>query len=327
MSFLPVLLLLSFVLTPPLHGADTPVTDREIENAIETELLTEEGVAFDPIDVAVTDGVAILSGTVDNLLAEHRALRITRAVRGVESVVDEITVDPPEITDSELATDVEAALLADPVTESYEVETEVHQGIVTLKGTVESWAERRLAERIVKGISGVAGTDNQIEVAYPDERPDGEITAEVEERLAWDVRVDDSLIEASVEEGRVTLTGTVGSAAEKRQARLDAFVNGVDSVDVTGLEVARWARDRDLRESKLVVKPDETIEDALRDALVYDPRVLATDLEITVDRGIATLRGSVDNLRAKSAAEQTARNTIGVWSVRNRLKVRPDEAT
>jgi osmotically-inducible protein OsmY len=38
-----------------------------------------------------------------------------------------------------------------------------------------------------------------------------------------------------------------------------------------------------------------------------------------------TLTGEVDNLRAKKAAEEDARNVPGVWRVRNHLRVRPVE--
>ena len=38
---------------------------------------------------------------------------------------------------------------------------------------------------------------------------------------------------------------------------------------------------------------------------------------------MVTLRGILDNLRAKRAAEQVAESTVGVWRVKNYLKVRP----
>ncbi len=39
---------------------------------------------------------------------------------------------------------------------------------------------------------------------------------------------------------------------------------------------------------------------------------------------MATLAGTVDNLKAKMAAENDAMNTVGVYRVRNHIKVRPD---
>jgi osmotically-inducible protein OsmY len=57
--------------------------------------------------------------------------------------------------------------------------------------------------------------------------------------------------------------------------------------------------------------------------MVYDPRVRAFDVKTEVSDGTVTLRGAVDNLKAKRAAAQAARNTVGVVFVDNRLKVRP----
>jgi osmotically-inducible protein OsmY len=44
---------------------------------------------------------------------------------------------------------------------------------------------------------------------------------------------------------------------------------------------------------------------------------------VAVENGVVTLSGQVHNLKAKKVAEQDARNTIGVWLVRNHIKVRP----
>jgi len=62
------------------------------------------------------------------------------------------------------------------------------------------------------------------------------------------------------------LAGTVGSAAEKRQAYWDAWVAGVESVRNDGLEVKYWARDERLRKKKYVVRPDDEIKKAVEEA-------------------------------------------------------------
>jgi osmotically-inducible protein OsmY len=117
----------------------------------------------------------------------------------------------------------------------------------------------------------------------------------------------------------------VGSVAEKTRARIDAWVGGVKSVDDSRLVVARWARDEDLRESKYVVKSDEEIRQAVEDALRFDPRVWSFNVTPEVVAGVVTLKGVVDNLKAKQSAAADARNTVGVVRVKNRLKVRPAE--
>jgi osmotically-inducible protein OsmY len=115
----------------------------------------------------------------------------------------------------------------------------------------------------------------------------------------------------------------VGSAAEKTYATTDAFVAGVESVDNEGLNVERWEEDVKRRSQKIHVKSDKEIKRAVEDALRFDPRVTEFKIEVNVDKGRVTLNGVVDNLKAKRAARQDAENTIGVWRVKNFIKVRP----
>jgi osmotically-inducible protein OsmY len=180
-----------------------------------------------------------------------------------------------------------------------------------------------LCEKVAKGVRGVLDLNNNISIDYSRQRSDGELEMEIRQVLRWDNLVDHALIDVEVNDGTVSLSGTVGSAAEKRLAHSDAWVMGVKSVDDSGLQVARWARNEDLRQNKYVARSVEEIEEAIQDALLYDPRVLAANVTPEVVGSTVTLRGAVDNLKAKRAAEQVARNTVGVRYVTNRLKVRP----
>jgi osmotically-inducible protein OsmY len=129
-----------------------------------------------------------------------------------------------------------------------------------------------------------------------------------------------------VQNGQVQLTGTVGSAAEKRAATVDAGVAGVKEIDVSGLQVEKWARDPALRENKYVLVSDEEIRQAVERALQTNPWVNASQITPEVRDSRVTLRGAVANLKAKRAAAQTARNTVGVAQVTNRIKVRTPQA-
>jgi osmotically-inducible protein OsmY len=126
------------------------------------------------------------------------------------------------------------------------------------------------------------------------------------------------------DDGKVTLSGVVGSAAEKSIAVNDAYIPGVKSVDSKDLMVKKWARDDDLRKSKYVAKSDQEIYGAVTDTLMYDPRVFSFNVTPEVSNAVVTLRGTVDNLKAKHSAAQDARNTVGVLAVKNRIKVRPE---
>jgi osmotically-inducible protein OsmY len=299
--------------------------DPLITSAVEDELLMDKAVRLDGIDVWTREGIVTLSGTVDNILAKGRAERIAETIKGVRAVVNTIRVVPPLARlDWEIRNDVRDALFSDPATDSYQLKVTVENNTVTLSGSVDSWQEKELAEQVAKGVKGVMAVNNEITVDYKKKRPDSEIESEIEQRLRWDVLVDDGLIDVKVDDGEARLTGIVGSAAEKRVATADAWVIGVKSVDPAGLKVDRWVRDKDLRKDKYVLKSDREIQEAVEDVLMYDPRVNSLDVKTEVLDGRVTLRGVVDNLGAKRAAAQDARNTVGVARVKNRLKVRPE---
>ena len=310
---------------PPLQAA-TPkkeITDRGITSAVEREFLIEKGVPSDSIDASTTQGIVTLLGSVDNLLAKERAVKIAESIRGVRGVVDRITVTPVSRPDEDIRKAILTVLLEDPATESYQVAVSVKDAVATLTGSVGSYAEKQLAARIAKVINGVKEVRNDLIINYLAKRTDAEITADVKARLQWDIWINGGLVNPVVKDGKVTLTGAIGSAVSKWRAFEDAWVNGVTSVDDSGLEVKPIARKGAQREFKDAIRSDSEIKQAIQVALRLDPRVSAFSPDVTVENGGVILGGTVGNLKAKTAAEQDAKNIVGVWRVENLLKVRP----
>jgi osmotically-inducible protein OsmY len=273
------------------------------------------------VDVSTDEGVVTLSGHTDNLLARDRAVQIARSTKGVRAVVNRIVVRPIVRSDKEVREDVLAALKNDPAADKHEVDVKVNDSIVTLTGTVESWAERRLVTEVVKGVKGVSDIRNKLAVQFEMTRPDSEIRADVERMLEIGVVTAPRDIEVTVKDGHVELSGVVGSPAEEFEAAQNAWVNGVKSVDTSGLTIEWWAKDK-LR-PRYEVLTDAQIKEAVRDALRYDPRVSSFSPRIDVQAGVVWLTGTVRNMGAKLAAKQTALNTVGVRRVVNLLSVRP----
>jgi len=310
-------------LTAPVQAKQAEISDMDINRAVEWGFWGDEAVDSNLIDTKTQQGVLTLSGTVRNILARERAERIAESIVGVRAVINRIKVTPAvSLSDEELAKAVEAALLNDPAADTYEITPKAKNGVVTLSGTVDSWQESRLSATVAKGVQGVIDIKNNITVKYKTERSDPEIKKEIEARLENDVLVDDYLISVKVKNGKVILSGTVGSLAEKSRATNDAYVAGVSSVDSVALKIEWWARDKMRRKSAYVARSDDQIKKAVKDAFLYDPRVFSFNPEVDVDKGMVTLSGMVDNLKAKKAAEDDARNVIGVWRVKNHLKVR-----
>jgi osmotically-inducible protein OsmY len=301
------------------------IDDQMITEAVSGELMADPGVEAHMIDVSTDNGVVTLKGDVDNILARERATRIAETVKGVRTVVNTVTVRPTGRSDETIRQDIENALLSDPVAEEWEIEVVVENGVATMTGSVDSWQEHEIAAKVVKGVRGVRDVVNDVEIDYDTDRSDMALQQEIESALRWDVLVDDALVDVTVEDAVAMLAGTVGSSSERTEAIADAWVTGIAEVDAENLEVASWARDDRFRKQKYVTRENVEVEEAVRDALVGDPRVMLFDITVDVEGGVATLRGIVDNLKAKRAAAQDASNTVGVWRVKNEIVVRPPE--
>ncbi len=319
-TFLSGILILALVSFAVSTATAQGFTNQDISQAIETELFLSEQVPSHLIDVNINKGIVTLSGTVNTIIASQKAANIAETIKGVRAVVNEIEVNPVKISDTELEQNVEDALLFDPATDSYEIDVSVSNGKVTLDGTVESWHEKQLSTKVAKGVAGVKEVTNDISINYVDDRHDYEIKADIERQLKADVWVDERFITVEVDDGEVELSGSVGSAAQKSRAAADAWVNGTRSVTTEDLTV-EWESNK--REEAYADISDQQIQQSLKDAFLYDPRVNYFEVLATVDDGVVTLHGVVDNLKAKKAAAEDARNTIGVWNVKNHIKVRP----
>jgi osmotically-inducible protein OsmY len=319
-------LLMTVNLAPAISMAEEPqkVTDQDLVLAVETELQLDEAVPAQYLDVTATDGIVTLSGTVSNILARDRAVNLVRSVRGVRAVIDRITVIAVQRPDEELSRDVDTALAKDPATDSYEISADAKDGVVTLAGTVDSYAEKQLAAEVAKGVRGVKEVNNDLTVEYRSQRSDEEIARDIRHRMEQDVYLDPQHVEVDVAAGEVTLTGIVGSAAEKQRAFQDAWVANVTGIDMSGLEVRLWAQEVQKDTEADLPRTDEQVQQAVTDAFRYDPRVADFDIVGLADRGTVTLTGVVDNMKAKQTAEEDAMNTAGVWRVDNHIRVRPE---
>lgn len=300
-------------------------TDEEIAGAARMRLFDDPAVGLAGITVEVDDGIVTLSGEVDHLLARRRAVEDVRQLKGVRSVIDRLSVAPLRVPDARLRRAVEETLAIDPATSALAVEVRASDGAVTLSGEVESFAERRLAEEAAASVLGVRSVDNDLSLQVAPKRNDAEIRTEIRALLAADRAVRDRGIVIDVRSGDVTLSGVVGSAAERARAMRQAWVRGVKEVEAAQLEVDWTARDRYQRQpgAERAFEP-EAIASYVAAGIARDPRVDATP-KVRVRHGVATLEGSVGSVAARVAAEDTASNTVGVWRVRNLLSVEPAE--
>jgi osmotically-inducible protein OsmY len=125
------------------------------------------------------------------------------------------------LTNAPLEDDVIASLRSDPrIPDSIEIAISAEGGMVTLRGTVESFRQRRAAAEDARRLEGVYEVDNQLKVSLPgsDRREDDEIRGAALQGLIWDVEVPSDSIDVRVEDGWVTLKGDVSYQFESDAA-------------------------------------------------------------------------------------------------------------
>ena len=304
-------------------AAETKLADTDITAAVDRLFRQKKGVAAAFIGVTCFEGMVELTGFTESLLSRERAADITKEVRGVRGVINEISIRTPDVPDAELRSRVELALLQDLAAGDYPVRCHAQDGEISVEGIVQSWAEEQLVLRVLRGVPGVRRIHNFLMVRGGGlANSDAEITNQIQEFLAWDIRVKSTLVDISTTDGVVHLAGTVGSAAEHDHVVATAYIAGATAVDTSELMVAYWVLDKELKRQKFAPKADENVAQAVRDVLCFDPRVRAFAPMVRVSEGIVTLLGMVSNLRARQCAEQDARNVVGVIDVFNLLQVR-----
>jgi osmotically-inducible protein OsmY len=122
---------------------------------------------------------------------------------------------------SPLEKDVIARLEDDPrIADSAEIAVAGDGGIVTLRGTVERFSQRRAAEHDARGIEGVYDVINHLKVNLLglDGREDDEIRGAALQRLIWDAQAPSDSIDVKVQDGWVTLKGDVSYQFESDAA-------------------------------------------------------------------------------------------------------------
>jgi osmotically-inducible protein OsmY len=313
-----LLFLLSFKIVCAIN-----VSDQEIAQAVDRQLMLHPAVSANMIDVTSKDGIVTLKGSVYSIAEERKAVQIAESLVGVRGVINKLEVITPEFPDEALQKHVEEALKRHPVTSNYSINVKSQNGNVELTGSVPGNHAKKISQMVAENVLGVKKIDNKLQAKTSEKKSDQQIKDDITRRLRNSAMVDDGLINVTVKNGFVTLQGSVASAIEKTEAIETALVEGVSNVEAKNLKVDVFARNGEMRAGKYEPKTDEELRKALEDALSFDARLVDNIPQVRVKEGIVTLFGTVDNYNSKIAAESTAGNVVGVVSVRNMIKVRP----
>jgi osmotically-inducible protein OsmY len=116
------------------------------------------------------------------------------------------------LTTTALEDDIRASLLDDPrIPDPSEIAVLAEDGVVTLRGTVGSFKQRRAAVSDARSADQDYDVRDELNVRLLDEwaREDADIRGIALQILMWDVEVPAEAIDVKASEGWVTLKGTV----------------------------------------------------------------------------------------------------------------------
>lgn len=214
-------------------------------------------------------------------------------------------------TDAQIHHDVLEELKWDSRVEETEVGVQVHNGVVTLTGTVTGWAKRVAAQEAAQRVIGVLDVANDLKVNVPGTRTDTDIAHAVRHALEWDVFVPQDKIHSTVSNGWVTLEGIVDRSSQRADAeRAVRNLSGVRGItNMIALDVA--------------TPVTQDVRKAIDQVLERRAEREARHIRVDVHDGIVTLTGTVHTWAERKSVLAAVRFTQGVRSVDDRLRIEP----
>lgn len=195
---------------------DTTIAS-QIANIYENDSRVDE----QNIRIEVTDGHVTISGTVPSFRGRDAARELALMVDGVKGVTNNVRIAypvPREHDDQRMETSVQTILENDPDIDHADITVSVDNSVVTLSGTTASYYEKVLAEYDAQHVAGVLDVRNSISVVPTEDVADELIGEDISDAFDANFLIDPNNVSVHVENGIVTLTGTVTSRFEHDEA-------------------------------------------------------------------------------------------------------------
>lgn len=213
-------------------------------------------------------------------------------------------------TDIQIQQDVMDELQWQPFLNASEIGVSVKNGVVTLSGTVNSYAKKVAAERAAKNVKGVRAVAEDLVVRQgPDStKSDSDLAAAILTSLRWHSDIREENLKIKVEDGFVTLEGQVQWPFEKQLVSeaienitgINGIINNI--IVVPGVQLAN-------------------VEQEIRRALNRHADIDAENIHITIEGDKVILTGKVHSAFAKNSAAKAVWLAPGVREVENKLDI------
>lgn len=244
-----------------------------------------------------------------------------------------------EVTNARQETQIWTTYALSPYLRANDLKVSVENGKATLTGNVAEDVNKDLAKEIALGVKGITEVDNRIVVdadyqpakpgserSFGDAIDDAGITATIKSKLMWGKSTDGMSTNVDTRYGRVTLRGTVQSAAERDLAgRIATNTHGVVAVDnqikVNALQPTIAQTSKNMSNEAGADMSDSWITTKVKSTLLYSSNVSGTAIEVTTDKGVVSLSGKVNNGAEHDLAVELAQNVRGVRSVQSKQLV------
>ncbi|MGA7874753.1 MAG: BON domain-containing protein [Desulfoferrobacter sp.] len=249
------------------------------------------------LNVSVEKGVAHLSGTVDTPVERELAVEIAKGVDGIKEVQDNIKVQPQtqgsqtgsaqsswyrEIEDMTITAKVKTKLMWNRYTNGLNIGVSTDDGIVKLNGQVENEATRDLAGQIARNTNGVRKVVNEL-----------------------------------------TLPASGSEKAESGESQAEQNSKGPGSAVETLGQVAEQVKGK---VSKSMEQAGRAASDAwitakVKTVLMFSKDTEGSDIEVSTEKGVVTLTGTVTSQAQASRVVQITRDVQDVKEVNSALVV------
>lgn len=186
------------------------IHDERLKKSVVDQLSWDNRIRSSKIEISVTDHTVVLSGTVPSYWEKVAAEADVWSVPGIASVTNNLLVsDLPRISDEQIKENATTVLRLNEATGNEDIEVDVSEGKVELRGSVNDFWRRARAVDLVSHVKGVSEVVDEISVVPSDQPEDELVASDIIEAIKRRGNIDMNHIQIEVDTGKVILKGRV----------------------------------------------------------------------------------------------------------------------